>query len=66
MRTASGDTRGHHGGTRAGAQHCRVGARRVAARGDVPALEQYTGALPRAVGMMDGGVAALRRDGVAG
>jgi crotonobetainyl-CoA:carnitine CoA-transferase CaiB-like acyl-CoA transferase len=33
--------------------------------GDVPALGRHTGALPRAVGMTDDGVAALRRDGVA-
>ncbi|MFJ5895173.1 CaiB/BaiF CoA transferase family protein [Streptomyces sp. NPDC093064] len=32
--------------------------------GDVPALGQHTGALLRAVGMTDGEIAALRRDGV--
>jgi crotonobetainyl-CoA:carnitine CoA-transferase CaiB-like acyl-CoA transferase len=33
--------------------------------GDVPALGEHTGAVLRAVGMTDGEIAALRRDGVA-
>ncbi|MBD0838062.1 MULTISPECIES: CaiB/BaiF CoA transferase family protein [unclassified Streptomyces] len=37
----------------------------AARMGDVPALGEHTGALLRAVGMTDGEIAALRRDGVA-